>query len=304
MIDNCKLNSDAFGRWPGILSSYGIDSAVLKDVHGPCPIGCGGKRSFRFDDKGVGRWICTHCGSGDGWDLLMKVHGWKFPVAQKHVADIVGSVQVSAVKTEQDAQAKQRYMAKIWRESTAVTEGDPVWRYLSRRCGNPTDALQDLRFHPGLEHSVDKGKHPALLAGMGWNGQKFTGIHRTYLTADGQKAQVDPIRMTYGEVGAVRLGPAQPRLGIAEGIETAICAGHQFGLPVWSGISANGMRNWDPPEGTRSVLICGDNDENYTGQAAAFHLAHRLRILGLDVHVEIPSQVGKDFADLQMGWVA
>jgi len=300
MIDNAKLNSDAFGRWPGILTANGIDPRYLKDVHGPCPIGCGGKRSFRFDDKGNGRWICTHCGSGDGFDLLMKIHGWRFPVAQQKVADCVGSCQVSEVKTDQDAEAKARYMRKIWKESQLVTSGDPVWLYLERRCGDPSAVLQDLRYHPALEHSVDKGKHPAMLAGMGFDGKKFSGIQRTYLANGGQKAQVDPVRMTYGEVGPVRLGPVANRLGIAEGIETAVCASKQFGLPVWSGFSANGMRAWEPPEGVRSVVVCGDNDENFTGQAAAFHLARRLRLSGLDVRVEIPAQVGQDFADVYL----
>jgi putative DNA primase/helicase len=40
---------------------------------------CGGKDRFRFDDKeGHGTWICTHCGAGDGFSLLMKVMGIDF----------------------------------------------------------------------------------------------------------------------------------------------------------------------------------------------------------------------------------
>ena len=304
MIDSCQIRSDAFGRWPGILQALGVGPEFLKNEHGPCPICGGGKDRFRFDDRGNGDYYCSQCKPGDGFDLLMKMHGWRFPKAKEMVAGVVWTINATPIKTEQDAEAKARYMRKIWKESTAVTEGDPVWLYLSRRCGNPAATLQDLRFHPGLEHSVDKGKHPALLAGMGWDGKKFSGIHRTYLTSDGQKAPVDPVRMSYGELGAVRLGPLLARIGVAEGIETAICASKQFNLPVWAAISAGELSKWAPPIGVESVVVLADNDQSYTGQAAAFTLANRLKLAGVDVSVEMPPAIGTDFADSYLGEVS
>jgi putative DNA primase/helicase len=98
----------------------------------------------------------------------------------------------------------------------------------------------------------------------------------------------------------VRLGALQHRLGVAEGIETALCAGKLFGLPVWAAISAQGVLNWEPPEGVHEVIVAGDNDASFTGQAAAFGLAKRLKARGIDVEVRIPSRVGADWADV---WV-
>lgn len=309
-MNACDTANAARGRWPEILQAHGIDSKFLRNEHGPCPM-CGGTRPFRFDDKLNGNWICTHCGSGDGFVLLQKFHGWDFPKAATTVDAYLGNTFTpdpakaeEARKQKAEEDKKRRYMVDLWKGSRPVSQGDPVWLYLTRRCGDLSGVLDDIRFHPALKHSVDGGTHPAMLAMMGWDGKKFSGIHRTYLTEDGRKAQVDPVRASFGSVGPVRLGPVMTRLGIAEGLETAICASHRFGLPVWSGISANGLETWEPPQGVESVLVCGDNDESWAGQAAAFALAKRLRAKGFKVEVAIPETMGCDWADVELGRTA
>lgn len=136
-----------------------------------------------------------------------------------------------------------------------------------------------------------------MLAKLCPNQGNATGLHRTYLTMDGRKASVDPVRMVLGECSQVRLGGVQERLGVAEGIETAIASSNAFGLPVWSALNANGMKAWEPPPGVKEILVLGDNDANFTGQEAAFILAHRLALKGLSVEVRIPDRVGTDWAD-------
>lgn len=307
MIDTAQIRSDAFGRWPGILQALGVDPKFLRDVHGPCPV-CGGTDRFRFDDKGNGSWFCNQCtrkgDKPDGFNLLMKLHGWTFTQAKEEVAPLLGTIQQTAAKPERTEADKRDYMRQVVRGARPVTPGDPVWLYLERRCGDPSGVLADLRYHPALKHSVDGGNHPAMLAFMGWDGKRFSGIHRTYLTPDGHKAAVDPVKMSYGDMGAVRLGPAAERMGIAEGIETAIAASLRFGVPVWSGICANGLAAWTPPEVCRSVMICADNDENGTGYDAALDLGKRLHRLGIPWEVQIPDVVGTDWADAQMEGVA
>jgi len=303
-----QTSNNAFGSWPGILLSLGVDAKFLRNEHGPCPI-CAPNKSpsdrFRFDDKGTGSFFCSRCGAGDGFKLLELIFGWSFAKAADEVDRVLGTgVPKAEAKPERTEANKRAYMRLLWKGSRPVTPGDPVWLYLERRCGNPAPFLQDIRFHPALKHSVDGGEHPAMLAMMGWDGEKFSGIHRTYLTLDGQKANVDPVRMTYGDLGPVRLGPIMERMGIAEGLETAMCASLRFGVPVWSGISAEGLKAWAPPEGCRSVLVFGDNDASYTGQAAAFALARRLVTDGVQVEVCIPDQAGTDWADAQIAMVA
>ena len=292
----------ARGRWKGILTQLGMDAKILDGEHHPCPF-CGGKDRFRFDDKeGKGTWWCQCRGDGEsGMALAMRLLNLPFPEAAKRVDQVLGVVQLDdpKAKPKEDPVAILR---KIVKGARKVVPGDPVHAYLTRRCGDLTpELLADIRYQPELYHKPTRTTHPGMLSMMGWDGKKFAGIHRTYLTQEGQKAAVDPVRMNFGDAGPVRLGPLQPRMGIAEGIETALCASKLFDLPVWSGICAHGVETWEPPPEAREVLILGDNDENFVGQAAANDLAKRLRALGLVVEVKIPPQVGTDWADV---WAA
>jgi putative DNA primase/helicase len=87
-------------------------------------------------------------------------------------------------------------------------------------------------------------------------------------------------------------------LGIAEGIETAMAASALYEIPVWSAINANLMAKWFPPADCTEVAVFGDNDHKYGGQAAAYALAHKLAVKGVDVTVHIPSVEGQDWADV------
>jgi len=293
-----KTRDAARSKWRGVLTQLGLDESFLKNEHGPCPICKGGKDRFRFDDEnGDGTFYCNQCGAGSGIHLVMKVWGISFPEACKKVDALVGTVQAQQQKAKKTAEDDRRILGKIWKEARPVVQGDPVWKYLVSRCGDPTGYLQDIRYHSNLKHTIDGGHHPAMLALLRPNDGKATGIHRTYLATDGRKAQVSPVRMVLGECSPVRLAEPGMALGIAEGIETALCAGKEFGMPVWAALNANGMKSWEPPAGVQSVTVFGDNDENYTGQDAAFACAHRLALKGIKVSVQIPTTPGTDWAD-------
>lgn len=299
-----RTADEAVGRWPGILQQLGIDPAYLSKKHGPCPI-CAGKDRYRFDDKaGRGTWICSHCGSGDGFQLLQKVMGWSFREAAKQVDRFVGSVQPGPIAPERTETSKLRALNQVWETSKAVVHGDPVWRYLNRRLGIET-VPPGLRLHPGLRYTdeagVDLGRFPAMIARLQYPDGAGASIHRTYLTDDGEKAPVpQPKKIMAGKplnTAAVRLGGVGTTLGIGEGIETALAASIRFGIPVWAATNAVLLEAWVPPQGVERVLIAGDNDASFTGQAAAFGLARRLAQKGLIVDIQIPHLVGKDWAD-------
>lgn len=298
-----KTIEAARGKWRGILATLGIDPKFLDGKHGPCPLCAAGKDRFRWDDKdGSGSYFCSACGAGTGMQLLMAIRGWAFPRAAWEIDNILGTVKAEAPRGERSDSDKAKAIRRTLEAAGHVQPGTAAWNYLNRRCGDPSGLLDDLRSHCGLRHSLEFGVHPAMLAIMRYPDGQGSSVHRTFLTPDGFKAAVDPVRKIMPgfplEGSAVRLGPLQERLGIAEGIETAICAGKLFGLPVWAGISANGLLSWTPPEGVRSILICGDHDENYVGQAAAYGKAKQLRAKGFEVEIRIPAEIGADFCDV------
>ena len=290
----------ARGRWPGILQTLGVEPKFLVDKHGPCPI-CSGKDRFRFDDKLNGQFFCSHCGAGDGFKLLELLHGWPFKKAASEVDQIVGRIPAtSEAKPKRSESDNAKACRKILEGAGRVVEGTPSHAYLLRRCGE-FGPFTALRNHPGIRHTTSGGIHPALLAILTHSDGSGCSVHRTYLNQDGEKAMVDPVRkMMPGTIGgaSIRLGPVMERMGIAEGIETAICAGKLFNLPVWSAVSANGLIAWNPPEGCREVLICADNDANFVGYDAALDLGKRLQRLGIKWEIRMPDGIGQDWCDV------
>jgi len=86
--------------------------------------------------------------------------------------------------------------------------------------------------------------------------------------------------------------------GVAEGVETAMAASAIFNMPVWAALNSLLMKKWLPPPGCEEIVIFGDNDTHFEGQAAACHLANRLAATNLPVaRVMIPALPGEDWED-------
>jgi putative DNA primase/helicase len=302
-----KTMEAARGRWRGILEVLGVDGKHLNGKHGPCPI-CGGKDRFRMDDRnGDGTYFCSGCNdsAGNGLQLLQRLHGWDFKRAAKEVDAVVGNVEVSKQKEAQSDAQKKDNIKKVLASSFKLKPGDPAHTYLTRRCG-PLDLadLADLRYHPALKHSSG-GVHPCLLAIIRNADRTGASVHRTYLTMEGTKAAVDPVRMIMPGVvkgASIWLGHPSETVGIAEGIETALCAKAIHGLDyVCATISAGNMVEWVPPTQEppiNRIIIFGDNDTSFVGQAAAYIKAKQLHHLGYNVEVRIPMKAGTDWADV------
>lgn len=302
MLPNRKVSEIATGRWPSILMHFGIDECFLKNKGCPCPI-CGGKDRYRFDDKeGRGTWICNQCGAGDGFRLLEMVKGWSFKEAAYQVEQVAGNVQAVAVKKESDDAKKMASIKRLWNETEPVCKGDPVWLYLNRRIGIEV-IPHCLRYHPALPYidgdAVDY--FPAMVALVSSHENQGIGVHRIYLTKDGKKAPVEKSKkLLLGKPmngASIKIGSPADSIGIAEGIETALAASRKFSMPVWAAVSANMMEQWVPPERVKHVVVFGDNDASFTGQASAYELARKLVLKGITTEVRIPEQQGKDWAD-------
>lgn len=291
------------GKWRGILATCGVPDAILRDRHGPCPM-CGGNDRFRWDNKdGRGTYFCNQCGSGDGWDFLMAFRGWDFAEAAREVRQIVGKVRQEQPRQDLSDDQRREKLRELWLASCKVQAGDIVDRYLHARGVGELTYPDSLRTCPSLWFSPDKS-YPAMLGVVSDLEGKPVTIHRTWLALDGlSKAPEDECRRVMpGKIpdgAAIRLGEAGHRLGIAEGIETALAAMQIYDLPVWAALNSRMMEKWEPPVSVEEITIFADNDAKFGGQKAAYTLAHRLAVRGLQVSVKVPEIAGTDFNDIK-----
>lgn len=301
-----KTVDAAKGKWRGILMALGMPESFLNNKHGPCPL-CGGENRFRWDNQeGKGTYICGQCGAGGGIDLAMNYLGLNYREACDRVDAILGNVKPDApsrpAMTESDI---RNAFAGVWMSSEPVQPGDLVHQYLATRHLDELIYPKALRFAHALRDG-EGGVRPCMIAMVGRYGEpKFDTMHRTFLRPDGLgKAEMESPRKlmpgTLPDGACVMLsdwtesGP----LGIAEGIETAMAASSIFNIPVWAAINSSMMKKWLPPPGCEEVVIFGDNDSNFTGHAAAYHLANRLAVKGYPVGpVLFPSRPDDDWAD-------
>ncbi|UDL87986.1 toprim domain-containing protein [Mesorhizobium sp. PAMC28654] len=302
-----KIRDRARGRWHGILSALGVPTAALTGKHCPCPQpGCGGKDRFRFDDKGGnGTFFCSGCGAGDGVQFVMRMKGLDFKEAAAEIEGVIGAAPVATKKKETSPEEREATLARLWDNASKITRGDPVDRYLRGRGLGLDFYPLTLRFASSIAYRDEDGRrerHPAMLAALIDINGTAVNVHRTYLTTDGRKADVDEVRkMMPGGIpagAAIRLAPHGHKLGIAEGIETALAASALFGVPCWSAVNSTGLEKWLAPAGVTEIVVYGDNDPKFGGQAAAYALAHRLACAGLMAGVQIPPTVGDDWNDV------
>lgn len=323
-----RVQNAASGRWLEILISAGIPETMLLRLNRPCPL-CGGRDRFSFyKDKPDGHWFCRGCGYGDGLDLLRKWRGERFMDALVYLERVLGlpdfqrremqSLRIARAMPNGEGDDGKRRRAKLealWQEAktlSTVPATDPVRLYLASR-GLYGRSIGELRSHPLLDYweELDDGEKsherwPAMLALVTDDDGRIVTLHRTYLTPDGAKAPVEcPKKLYAGNTrgGLIRLGEPGDILGIAEGIETALSARTIFKMPVWSAVSVGGFQNFTKvPDGVRKVVVFGDNDTSFTGQAGAYALAARLRRENpaLEIEVEIPQTAGCDWSDVWM----
>lgn len=271
----------------------------------------------------------------------MAVPGDHEPAPARPLAPVVKRPAPHAVDHEKTA--KIEAARDIWRQGLEW-RGTLVETYLRARgvCPPADYHLPKLRFAPRLKWRGPTKKEdqhfPAQLAAVQDVTGRITGIHRTYLTPDGQgKAPVSPAKRMLGEMwgSAIRLSPAGRVMGIAEGIETGLAVRlARPDLPVWAAGSLGNVAGggdqdaprrrhparpdkWLPspipdmdrpglilPPGVEELLILADADgDRPTCEAlverAARRYAHR-RHGGLRVRVAWPA-AGMDFNDLLKG---
>jgi putative DNA primase/helicase len=127
-------------------------------------------------------------------------------------------------------------------------------------------------------------------------------LHRTWVRADGSKADVTSPRLLLSrhrkQGGVIRLLPNEAvttGLALTEGIETALAVA-TVRTPVWSAIDASNLGALPVLPGIESLLIVADHDT--AGLCGARECAKRWHAAGVRVQLAIPPQRGSDACDL------
>lgn len=283
-----KTTEAAAGRWSEILPQFDIPASVLNGKHHPCPCTGEGEDRFRFSDRnGSGSYFCA-CSDGEkgGMGLLMCKTGMPFVEVAKRVDEMIGN------RNDEPPKPRQTYYCDLLRRKA---QSAPRSRYLESRGLEMAPGLQWCNAVTYHHDNGDTAELPAMLAPIMRRGE-FLTYHVTYLHG-GAKAPVSAPRKILPckpdlRGGACPLYPAAEIMGVAEGIETAIAAHILGGLPVWAALNTSLLKHFDPPPECKHLTIYADHDVNYAGQAAAYHLAHRLHGKLETVLIAMPREPG------------
>ena len=181
---------------------------------------------------------------------------------------------------------------RIW-QGRWDPRGTVVEKYLSSREVGIPQGSEEIAFLPSARFGKDTGVPVMVCRVLGIKTGEFLAIHRTALSAEGRKSFHDfsgvlDCRAFLGSPrgGAIKLLPAGKRLGVAEGLETALSL-REFGgegdLPVWSLMTASSLASFPLIDGVEELVVAEDNDE--AGILASWSVASRWRKAGRKVRV-------------------
>lgn len=182
----------------------------------------------------------------------------------------------------------------IWRDARPAT-GTTVERYLRLR-GITSLLPPSIRFAIGRHAPSQTGPWAVMLAAVQNLAGEIVGVHRTFLTGDGRKAPVEPVKMALGPLRgcAVRLAKAAATLALAEGIETALSVRQATGVATWATLGTSNLASVELPACVREVIIFADGDD--PGERAALVAAERFTREYRKVRIARPA-IGTDFND-------
>ncbi|MDP8986285.1 MAG: toprim domain-containing protein [Pseudomonadota bacterium] len=190
---------------------------------------------------------------------------------------------------------------RLRRNRCAIENCDDAVDYLAGRLLWPLPPGCSLRAHATAEYRHEGrsiGRFPALVADVVDIAGELVTCHVTWLSG-GKKIEGYPPRkilspMVGREGCAVRLMPAGPVLGIAEGIETALSAAIIDDVPVWAALNTSLLMRFEPPPDVTTLRVYADQDE--PGLMAALRLFERLQGR-IRVEIRTPRPPHKDFND-------
>lgn len=277
----------------------------------PCPAHEDRSPSLSLSETRDGR-VLVYCHAGCGQDAvidaLRKLGLWNAGNATTDPSYPAYAAQPYDGIRDKSERVRRREAQDIW-DAGRSAQGTLVSTYLrARGCRLPLGT--ELRFSAALYHSEERKSFPAMLARISDEGG-FCAVQRTYLDPAGnRKAQLSDSKAaskkTKGPMcgGAVRLFKVEERLGLAEGIETAMSASQLYSIPTWATLSANRLAKIEIPKTVRIITIF--SDAGSVGVNSAFEAQDYYERQGLQVdvvtpHADFVDKTTSDFNDVLQG---
>ncbi len=198
-----------------------------------------------------------------------------------------GKPSVAALRIWRDARPLHASPAKAYLESRGILAASPVLRFHPR---TPLGPKGRTRFLPAMIAAVSLDEGPIA-------------IHRTFLSGDA-KAKFDKPKRALGALGeaAVRLfAPASGKLGLAEGIESAMSAYALTGIPAWATLGNERFGLVSVPDSVTELHLFVDHDAG--GELAASRGLAAYAREGRTIHVRKPSSRDTDWNDELTAWL-
>ncbi len=210
----------------------------------------------------------------------------------------------SAITNEPEPTSTRKPSAaalRIWRDAQPLS-ASPAKAYLESRC--ILAASPALRFHPRTPLGP-KGRTrflPAMIAAVSLD-EGPIAIHRTFLSGNAKAAFEKPKR-ALGALGeaAVRLfTPVSGKLGLAEGVESAMSAHALTGIPVWATLGNERFGLISVPGSVTELHLFVDHDAG--GELAASRGLAAYARDGRTIQVRKPSSHDTDWNDELTAWL-
>ena len=192
---------------------------------------------------------------------------------------------------------------RIWRDAQPL-RASPAKAYLESR--GILAASSALRFHPRTPLGP-KGRTrflPAMIAAVSID-EGPIAIHRTFLSTEASgKAAFEKPKRALGALGeaAVRLfAPVSGKLGLAEGVESAMSAYALTGIPVWATLGNERFGLVSVPESVTELHLFVDHDAG--GELAGSRGLAAYARDGRTIHIRKPSSRDTDWNDELTAWL-
>jgi len=292
----------ALGHSPEVIEPGRLQRFATSDKRGDSAGWC-----KLFADLRGGVYGCNRAGMSETWQADRDQ-----PMTRQQRAE--RARQLAQATAEREAQRRKQWavnagrITRLWAQCVPLVPRDPVTLYLKRRGFAGVWPLPVcLRLHRALpcwNGDVKIGVFPAMVAPLVSPGGRVVALHRTYLAADGRKADLpNPKKLTAtaGSLAGACIPLHQPQrglVGIAEGIETALAAWCGSSVPTVAAYSAGNLAAWQWPASVQRMVIFADNDR--AGREGAATLRARAHSAGVSCEVLTPSDEGTDWCDV---WV-